>query len=261
MKKLFAIIACVAAISTLCLFSGCSGEAKVLYKLNDDGTYTLSGVSGNKNKLEKYEIPATYSEDGVNYAPVTKIGERAFYGCNYLSEVVIPDSVTYIDNLAFTLCAFEEITIPDSVTGISWSAFAMCSQLREITIPESVEEIGTKAFYSCSKLEKVVIKAPIKNILMDTFSNSYATGTQVYMNTSMTEVYLPATVEKIHYKAFDGNFFLSDIYFAGTEEQWNKIKFYKTVKSESDADGYEEVACTFAETFVSKPEVHFNSSF
>ncbi len=261
MKKLSIIIACAAAVLSLCCFSGCSGEAKVLFELSEDGTYAVSGVSGNKDKLYKYEIPETYSEDGENYAPVTKIADSAFYGCTYLSKVTIPDSVTEIGNLAFTLCAFKEITIPDSITDIGWSAFARCDELREIVIPESVQSIGMKAFYCCSKLEKVVIKAPLKTILRDTFSNSYAVGETAYTNTSMSKIYLPATVERINKYAFNGNFFLKDIYFAGTEEQWNNVKFYNVVENTSVTEGYEEVACKFEETFISNPEVHYNSNF
>lgn len=262
MKKLIATVACVGTILSLCIFSGCSGEAKVLFELNEDGTYTVSGVSGNKDKLVSYEIPQTYSEDGVNFAPVTKIGDSAFYGCSYLSDVVIPDSVTSIGNLAFTLCSFEEIVIPDSVTEIGWSAFAMCSQLREIVIPESVQTVEERAFYCCQKLEKVVIKAPLTGILRDTFSNRYVTANgQVYMSTSLTEIYLPSTIERIRNSAFGGNFYLTDVYFAGSKEQWDNIKFYNLVENTSVAAGYEEVECIFEDTFITNPEVHFNSNF
>lgn len=260
MKKLFIIIACAVTVLSLCSFTGCSGEAEVLYKLTEDGTYAVSGVSGNKNRLYKYEIPETYSEDGENYAPVTEIAESAFYGCRYLSEVTIPDSVTTIGNFAFTFCGFEEITIPDSVTQIGASAFAKCEVLREIVIPESVQSLGAGAFFCCSRLEKAVIKASVKTILNYTFANSYAVEETAYTSSSMTKIYLPASVEKINLYAFNGNFYLTDIYYAGTEEQWNNIKYYN-FENNTSGTGTEEVEYKAEDVFISNPEVHFNSNY
>lgn len=260
MKKFLTVIILAATVLSLCFISGCSGEAKVNFKLSEDGThYVVSEVSGNKDKLTRFEIPETYSGDGVNFLPVTEIGERAFYGCYYLSDVKIPDSVTKIGNRAFALCAFSSVTIPVGVIEIEWSAFAKCEELREIVIPESVQTIGMYAFRDCAKLKNVVIKAPITTISYMAFANMYAVGETAYTRTSMEKIYLPATVEKINRNAFDGNFFIKEIYFEGGEEQWNNIKFYGY--SENPSGEAEEVESSFAETFVSNPHLNFNSNY
>lgn len=76
----------------------------------------------------------------------------------YITDVVIPDSVTDIRPSAFRKCSnIKSITIPDSVTFIGWSAFEYCESLKEITIPNSVTYIGEYAFCGCSSLKSIYI--------------------------------------------------------------------------------------------------------
>lgn len=69
-------------------------------------------------------IPQTTTISGYTFT-ITSIGDTAFYECNELSY----------------------ITIPNSVTEIGHEAFAECYKLTSITIPNSVESIGFDAFY------------------------------------------------------------------------------------------------------------------
>ena len=57
---------------------------------------------------------------------LTTIGESAFYQCNTLTSIVIPNSVTTIGS-AFSSCeSLTSVTIPNSVTIIEDHAFAHC---------------------------------------------------------------------------------------------------------------------------------------
>ena len=113
-----------------------------------------------------------------------------------LSEVVLPDSLTYIGDLAFSGSGITSIQIPESVTACGGSVFnsclklksvslssglkeitytnemmsyingffSGCSELEEITIPDGLETIDAASFYFCSKLKKVVLPNSIKRI-------------------------------------------------------------------------------------------------
>ena len=97
--------------------------------LQDDGTYFVG--AGNAKDLSNIEIPSTYK--GI---AVTGITNNAFYNCDALTSIVIPDSVTSIGDEAFRDCSsLTSIEIPDSVTSIGSAAFSGCSSLESITLP------------------------------------------------------------------------------------------------------------------------------
>ena len=107
------------------------------------GGNILYGAFYNCNGLIDITIPDS----------VTSIGEYAFYNCSKLTSITMPDSVTSIGVGAFEHCtSLTSATIPDSVTSIGSGAFSDCSSLTEITIPNSVTSIGTHAFLDCDSL-------------------------------------------------------------------------------------------------------------
>ena len=86
---------------------------------------------------------------------LTEIGEYAFYNCDNLEDINIPDGVTRIGKSAFELnFSLRKINIPSSVTYIAENAFA-CAHLDSIDIPAGVTFIGRGAFWKCDRLKKV----------------------------------------------------------------------------------------------------------
>ena len=64
---------------------------------------------------------------------MTSIGHDAFYGCDKLASVTIPNNVTSIGSKAFGDCGkLESVTIPNSVTSIEKSAFENCKNLKKV---------------------------------------------------------------------------------------------------------------------------------
>ena len=119
----------------------------------DGGLDFVSNTYKGKNEIT---IPSTVTHNGTTYNVTGIIG--AFYDCEDLTSVTIPNSVTKIDQSAFLGCTdLESITIPNSVTVIGDYAFNECSSLESITIPNSVTEIGERAFWECSSLTSVTI--------------------------------------------------------------------------------------------------------
>ena len=75
---------------------------------------------------------------------ITKIDNSAFSNKN-LTSAIIPNSVTEIDDHAFKNNSLTNITIPNSVTKIGYMAFSD-NELTGLTIPKSVTQIGKLAF-------------------------------------------------------------------------------------------------------------------
>ena len=165
--------------------------------------------------LEKYVFMDCTSLASVNIPDsVTKIDEDAFCDCSSLASVTIPNNVTSIGNEAFIRCtSLTSVTIPSSVTSIGYHAFHSCTNLTSVTIPNSVTSIGYSAFEDCTSLTSVTIPASVTSIDGSTFSSC----------TSLTSVTIPVSVIRFGNFAFSSCTKLTDVYYNGTETQWNAI--------------------------------------
>ena len=82
---------------------------------------------------------------------MTSIGAYAFYGCDNLEEVSLPQSLQRINVLAFGGCKkLASITIPRNVTDIGDYAFVGDTALRNVTFKGVAPEIGSGAFADVS---------------------------------------------------------------------------------------------------------------
>lgn len=81
------------------------------------------------------------------------IGKRAFDFCNFLTNIIIPESVTNIGEHAFSCCdSLTSINIPDSVTSIGDWAFESCNSLHSLVISDFIHRFGPKIFESLPQL-------------------------------------------------------------------------------------------------------------
>ena len=86
-------------------------------------------------------------------APITRIPAQAFKKSKIQGNLVIPNSVTTIDEEAFYSCPDlnGSLTLPNSLKTIGNGAFWYCYSLKgDLIIPNSVSTIGDDAFYLCS---------------------------------------------------------------------------------------------------------------
>lgn len=125
-----------------------------------------------------------------DYAAVSAIPWYEYLDSDSIITVVIDDGVTSIGTGAFYWCGLTSVVIPNSVTSIGESAFYSCGRLTSVTIPDSVTSIGRAVFAGC---------------------------------TSLISVTIPDSVTSIVERAFWGCGSLTDIYYSGSEAQWNQI--------------------------------------
>lgn len=209
-------------------FENCVNLTTVSFGVNSQLTYISLGAFSGCSRLEKIEnFP-----DSLTY-----IGQSAFSDCTALTSVILPPYLTAIDDSTFYNCiSLTEIEIPDSVSVIGEIAFAYCENLSKINIPEGVTSIGNRAFDCCYSLENIVIPQYVSIIGESTFNNCDSLtsivipegvttiGKSAFSSCSyLTAVSLPEKLTDIGEGAFKECYVLDDVYYAGAEEEWNKI--------------------------------------
>ena len=149
---------------------------------------------------------------------VTFIGNYAFSECSGLTSIYIPNSVTSIGENAFDKCTnLTSINIPSSVTSIGYGAFRS-SGLTSIIIPNFMTFIGNEAFYGCRSLTEIYSFALLPPIVYSsTFKGCY--GASLYVPLKAVNAYSASNYwknftyiaeitfidESINYRVLDAN--------------------------------------------------------
>ena len=114
------------------------------YTIQKDGVYISDCVE---------TTSAVYIDEEIDGYKILGIEDGAFAECTKLTEVSLPDTITYMGTGAFSGCSsLEKINFPSGMTEIPEQTFALCGSLREIEIPDTVKTIGQYAFSYCDDL-------------------------------------------------------------------------------------------------------------
>ena len=135
---------------------------------------------------------------------LTILGEGAMY--NYANSYSVPWHAN--------INSMESVIISDGVTTIGNSSFYNNKNIKNVSIADSVTDIGERAFYNCTGLTDVVIGKGATVIGDFAFEDCSNLKTVTIYN----------AVEEICRYAFNGCSKLTDVYYWGTEAEWNAIK-------------------------------------
>ncbi len=235
---------------------GAEGDgSNVTWTLDETGLLTISGTG----KIASGTGGSIWSDKPVLAVDirsgVTGVGKDAFYGCDDLQVISLPDTVTQLDDNALGNCPAlsdilvdaknpayksvdgalyskdgtvlvkgpanaEAFVVPDGVATIGDYAFFGAKYLTSIYFPEgSLTTIGAMAFEFCEGLTELLLPAGVTEIGMYAFAHC----------SGLRSVDLPVSLKHVSDMAFlsagtmDAG--IADINYAGSEQQWNAIAF------------------------------------
>lgn len=209
----------------------------------DDGWGVFYSKNGKSLVSAKKSIEGSYAvKDDTE-----EIGDNAFWGCAFLRNVAVPNTVVRIGDEAFARCiSLESVCIPASVEKIGKNPFVdldskvinneseayvidnkilysadrtrLVSCLTDaamVIVPKTVRVIGSLAFTRRAKLKKVQLPDGLERIGRDAFSDCDA----------LEEVVIPASVKTIAPYAFGGCESLKKVTFLGEVTSLSRTAF------------------------------------
>ena len=217
-----------------------------------------SGVFEDCTNLKSVRLPQN----------LTSIPYRFFFGCSRLKSISLPDSVTQIGEAAFGFCdlqeqVVQEIVSSDNITFIGSRAFEGNKNIYTVHIGKNVEYIQTEtfnymstpSFNDCTNLTSITVSpenqtyTSINGLLCSKDGRSLLYvpvgisgrldvpagietigGEAMHYAFSIKIVHIPKSVKKIGSDAFPIE--CTDVYYDGTEEQWNEISIGKNYNSD-----------------------------
>ena len=162
--------------------------------VTDDGICHLFDKDGNLDDIQKVKhLKEKHIRKDLTKIiipnSVTKIEELAFYHCCSLTSIRIPNSVMSIEPEAFYYCiSLMNVTIPDSVTSIRSQTFNSCIRLTNMIIPNSVESIGNWAFYYCNSLTNIIVPNSVMSIGDGAFYNCDRLTNLIFKSKTLEQV-------------------------------------------------------------------------
>lgn len=125
------------------------------------------------------------------------IDDDAFLGCDSITSVTLPRTISAIGARAFRGCsALQTISFGQNsnLQSVGESAFENCINLLAVELPAGVTEIGEYAFFECYSLESVNIPAGVTEIQDYTFASC----------SSLSEITIHEGITSIGLYAFGG---------------------------------------------------------
>lgn len=210
-----------------------------------EGITSISGYAfENCSNLSELIIPEN----------LISIGEYAFSGCTGLVDLSLGKKLQTIGDYAFYGCTgIEKIDLHDNITSIGENTFAGCSGVKELYVGRNYKKFNSAFLKDFVALEKLYVHPDCSSFFTDDYGallsdktygysfsyyppcapyETYAVPESVRFiysnsfngNKNIKKLYLPNGLTRVYDSAFADCTGITDIYYCGTEEEWNKIK-------------------------------------
>lgn len=136
-----------------------------------------------------YTIPREVAGRTVN-----QIWASGFRNAKNLTSIEIPETLEIIGANAFEETGLREVVIPDTVTQIDEAVFENCTELTDVTLPNGMTEIPMMFFYGCTSLTRVNMPDTIRSFQMYSFTNCQ----------SLTSLIFPSGLTSLTLASFEG---------------------------------------------------------
>ena len=176
----FKVVAITGTSPTQGAFQGSSLSSVMI----PEGVETLGSHAFYWSRLLAVDFPTSLKRIGAKAFGLTAIG---FGG----EAIVLPGGLQEIGEQAFWACDFQQMIIPDSVTAIDNSAFANCKQMTFLKIGTGTSVLPSGAFENCDQLKRVEFPEGLVEIGPDCFRGS-----------TIAEVTFPSTLKILGNRSF-----------------------------------------------------------
>lgn len=171
------------------------------------------GVEYSDDRKILVKCPSSLEGSYTVLQGTTIIGEKAFEGCEKITEVNLPDSIKEINPLSFFKCkTITSFSIPENVEHVGKCAFRLCDALSEVIIRSNYVSMAKDAFLGCNGIRKLSI--PSGFIIREFFDSDYVNEVSVTEGSTvidedmfeccdaLTTICIPSSVNEIQDSAF-----------------------------------------------------------
>lgn len=180
------------------------------------GTGNNNGYCITINATGTITIPSTVSnpKDGKSYR-VTRVNQYAFYGCEQITSVIVPNGVTSIGLLAFDRCkTLSNVTLPSTLVTIEREAFGSTA-LTSLALPASLVNCE-EAFSGAKQLATITVASgnavlSVQNGILYKTDGGEKTLIHYPSPKTATSFTVPSGVTAIGKRAFSGQTYLKSV--------------------------------------------------
>ena len=178
-----------------------------------DGNGNIKGIAPGRVTVRATADDALYDTSGYFNMKQYTYGEYNLYFDNMIDSNFYKDFVIDVKGAGVTVRpGVSENDIPDVVLN-SYTTGATNIEVPTAIGDDLITRIGTDAFSGNTKVESLILPAGVEGIDDGAFAGC----------TSLKQISIPVSVTELGEDLFTGCTSLKDIYYGGTEEQWENI--------------------------------------